>query len=585
MPTLTWVHTGPVWRLEAGAGHSHSTRHNHNINHGHFNNTQARRLGVNIGYADISDLRPGTITVTDHATGAPVDPYAIGSYTLNTANGTALNAADLQRSAYANLRREVPGLPLALKAGVDVKQVRRDSRTDTPTFTFVGANGTANNADDAAAPYRDDSFSQRTAPFGFPRIDWVSNWRLWDEWKARPQYFTLNEVTRYTAGVTASKFSEEVIASAYLRGDLTLLGGKLKLVGGLRGEQTNVTGYGALTDPTRNYQRDAAGRVVTTAGRPALVNPAGTLAAARLTNLDRGLRAEKEYLRLFPSLNATWNLRENLIARTGYYWSVGRPDYVQYAGALTLPDTEQLPGPANFITVNNAAIKAWSARTSKVSLEYYFEQVGLFSVAAFRRDLRNFFGATRFRPSAEFLGLYGLDPSIYGEFDVSTQYNLPTPVRMSGVDFNYKQALTFLPPWARGVQVYANASALTARGDDSNSLQGYVPRTVALGASLSRARYNLQVKWNYNSPRRLAPVAAGRGIEPGTYNWASQRTLLDVIGEYYVHRRFALFANLNNVSDAPSDNEIHGPSTPGSARFRQRINYGSLWTLGVKGSF
>jgi iron complex outermembrane recepter protein len=407
--------------MEAGAGHSHSTRHNKNINHGHFNNTQARRQNVNISYADISYLRPGSITVTDNATGAVVDPYAIGSYTLNTANGTALNAADLQRSAYANIRRDIPGLPLTLKAGVDVKQVQRDSRTDTPTFTFVGANGTANNADDAAAPYRDDSFSQRTAPFGFPRIDWVSNWRLWDEWKARPQYFTLNEVTRYTAGVTASKFSEEIISSAYLRGDLALFSGKLKFVGGLRGEQTNVTGYGALVDPTRNFQRDAAGRVVTVASPtpadpnrrvPALINAAGTLAAVRLTNVDRGLRAEKEYLRLFPSLNAAWNVRENFIARAGYYWSVGRPDYVQYAGALTLPDTEQLPGPANFITVNNAAIKAWSARTAKVSLEYYFEQVGLFSVAAFRRDIRNFFGATRFRPSAEFLGLYGLDPNI-----------------------------------------------------------------------------------------------------------------------------------------------------------------------------
>gem|GEM_PF-145790 len=594
MPTLTYVHTGPVWRSEAGAGHSHSTRHNHNINDGHFNNTQARRQGVNIAYADINYLRPGTITVTDQATGAVVDPYAIGSYTLTTMNGSALEAADLQRSAYANLRRDIPGLPLTLKAGLDVRQVIRDTRTDTPTYTFLGANGTANNADDAAAPYRDDSFSQRIAPFGFPRIDWVSNSRLWDQWKERPQYFSLNEVGRYTANVAASKHAEEIISSAFGRGDLALFSGRLKLVGGLRAEQTNVTGQGQLVDLTRNYSRDAAGRVVTVASPtpadpnrrvPALINPAGTLAAAQLTNVDRGLRAEKEYLRLFPSLNAAYHLRENLIARAGYYWSVGRPDYVQYAGSLTLPDTEQPAGPSNFITVNNAAIKAWSARTAKVSLEYYFEQVGLFSVSAFRRDIENFFGATRFRPTAEFLSLYGLDPNIYDNYDVSTQYNVPTPVRMSGVDFSYKQALTFLPSWARGVQVYANASALTAKGDESNSFQGYVPRTVAWGVSLSRPRYNLQVKWNYNSPRRLAPVATGRGIEPGTYNWGSKRLLIDVIGEYYLSKRIALFANLNNVGDAPSDNEIYGPSTPVAAQFRQRINYGSLWTIGVKGSF
>jgi TonB-dependent receptor len=591
MPTLTYVHSGPVWKAEAGAGHSHSTRHNLNVDDGFFSNVQARRQNVNIAYDDIFYLRPGTITVTDAATGAKVDPYAISSYTLNTSNGSALKAADLQRSAYANLRREFSGRwPLVLKAGVDVKQVVRDTRTDSPSdngpFTFVGADGRAGTADDAAAVVRDDSFSQRIPPYGFPKIDWVSNGRLWDLWKAQPQYFSLNSVTRYTQAVAASKHAEEVISAAYVRGDLQFFEGRLKLVGGVRAEQTNVRGEGQLVDATLNYQRDARGKVVLAANsRPALIAPAGTLEAARLTTIDRGLHAEKEYLRLFPSLNASYSLRENLIARAGYYWSVGRPDYVQYAGSLTLPDTENVPGPNNFISVNNAGIKAWSARTTKVSLEYYFPQVGLVQVAAFRRDIKNFFGTTRFRPTAEFLGLYGLDPAIYGDYEVSTQYNLSTPAQMSGVDLNYKQALTFLPHWARGVQVYANASALTATGDDSNSFQGYVPRTVAWGVSLSRPRYNLQVKWNYNSPRRQAPVTAGRSIEPGSYTWGAKRLLIDVIGEYYFYKRIAVFANLNNVADTPSDLKIYGPSTPAYATFRQRQNFGSLWTFGVRGSF
>ena len=36
--------------------------------------------------------------------------------------------------------------------------------------------------------------------------------------------------------------------------------------------------------------------------------------------------------------------------------------------ALTLPDTDTQPSPTNRIAVNNAAIKAWSARTASVSL-------------------------------------------------------------------------------------------------------------------------------------------------------------------------------------------------------------------------
>ena len=104
--------------------------------------------------------------------------------------------------------------------------------------------------------------------------------------------------------------------------------------------------------------RDASGRILrNAAGAPLLIVPTNAgLAYSQLTFIDRGLRAEKEYLRFFPSINAAYNVRENLIARAGYYWSVGRPDYVQYAGSLTLPDTEQPAGPNNFITVNNAAI-------------------------------------------------------------------------------------------------------------------------------------------------------------------------------------------------------------------------------------
>ncbi len=50
-------------------------------------------------------------------------------------------------------------------------------------------------------------------------------------------------------------------------------------------------------------------------------------------------------------------------------------------------------------------------------------------------------------------------------------------------------------------------------------------------------------------------------------------------------RRIAVFANLNNIADAPADLKIYGPATPDYAKFRQRQNYGSLWTAGLKAMF
>lgn len=297
---------------------------------------------------------------------------------------------------------------------------------------------------------------------------------------------------------------------------------------------------------------------------------------SRLTFIDRGSRTEKEYLRFFPSLNASYNLRENLILRGAYYHSVGRPNFIQYSGGITLPDTGMPSASDNLIRVNNAGIKAWSARTVNVPVERYFEGVGQFSVGAFRREIEDFFGATTFEATPEFLALYGLDPATYDSYDVVTQQNLPGTVRMEGFDFNYKQVLTFLPQWARGIQLFANGSWQRVVGDETASLAGYVPRTGNWGISLTRPKYNVRVNWNYRGRQRLNPVAAGPSIQPGTFNWGNKRLYVDVLGEYYFWKRVAAFVNLRNVGDATTDTEIFGPSTPKHAQFRQRIDYASL---------
>ncbi|MFM9030828.1 MAG: hypothetical protein ACKOTF_09125, partial [Opitutaceae bacterium] len=351
---------------------------------------------------------------------------------------------------------------------------------------------------------------------------------------------------------------------------------------------------GPFTDVTRNYQRDAAGRVVTVASPtpadparrvPATIFPSGTLGFSQLTYLERGSRVDKEYLRLFPNVNVSFNVRDNLILRAARYTSIGRPDFNQYAGGLTLPDTEAPPSRSNLITVNNAAIKPWTAESTNARLEYYFEGVGQISAGVFRRDFRNFFGGTFFPATPEFLALYGLETATFERYEVATQENVRSGVRMTGVDFSYKQALTFLPSWARGVQVFANASAQRATGEAAENVAGYIPRSGSWGVSLTRERWNARVNWNYRGRQRRGLAGSGASIEPGTYNWGSKRLYVDVSGEYSLTRRVALFANLRNIGDATEDQQIAGPSTPAHARFRQRLDFGSLWTLGLKGTF
>ena len=417
MPSLVWRHDGPVWKNEAGAAFSRAQNRQRNIDGGFFATTTARRTGVTVSFDDIFYLRPRVIAVTD-TTGAPVDPYSLSTYNVVSAGDNERKTDDTQRTAYASARRDFYGrLPFSIKTGVDFRQSIRDQRAGVPTYNFVGADGRASTVpagnDDSAAPFIDPSFSSRVAPYGFPPIGGISSEKLYEYFVANPSHWTQNANNNYRSPIGLSKRAQELISSVYVRGDLQLLDRRLKLVGGVRAEQTNIEAEGPLTDPTLNFQRNAQGQFILGAnGRPLLITN-DALQTSILTFIDRGAKAEKEYLRIFPSLNASYNVRENLIARAAVYTSVGRPDFNQYAGGLTLPDTELAPASNNRIVVSNVGIKAWSARTFNARLEYYFEGVGQLSVGAFRRDFENFFGATTFTATPEFLALYSLHPALY----------------------------------------------------------------------------------------------------------------------------------------------------------------------------
>ncbi len=591
MPTFTWRHAGPVWRANLGLGYSRGRMNDDN--EGYFKSSPVARNGVTVAFAGITELRPGTVTVSDPASGAAVDPYVLGNYIVRTPLFQPRRAVNVRSSASGDLARDFGGaVPLTLKGGLGVARELRDNPgSGTTSYTFVGRDRVTSTTsftpvgtDDSAAPYLDATFSRPALPFGFPSLQVLSDARVLQELRANPSYFVLDENNQYRLDVTSSKRVEEIISHAYFRGDASFLKRRLKLVGGLRVEQTNIDAEGPLTDLTRNYQRDASGRILLGANGSPLVKTTNALEASKLTLIARGQKVDKEYLRLFPSLNASFDLRENLIARAAFFRSIGRPDFNQYSGGVTLPSSEVPASAGGIITVNNAAIKPWSANTFRTVLEYYFEGVGLVSAGGYFREFENFFGATQFGATPEFLAVYGLDPAVYGQYPVSSQVNVPGKVRMSGLELNYKQALTFLPAWGRGVQVFANLTAQRAQGPQIANLSGYVPRTANWGWSLTRERFSLRMNWNYRGLTRRTLVT-GTGIEPGTFQWTAERLQLDCQANLKLSRRLSLFANFRNVNDAPIETRTYGPSTPDYARITTRTLVGSLWTFGISGTY
>lgn len=598
-PSLRWLHDGPIWKSDAGAAYGSSRIDYQDIDKGRFNGVTVQRNNVTINFDDIFYLRPGKITVTDPS-GRPVDPSNLDSYSLVSANSNRQRTYDSTRQAYYNLRRDfrLGGNVLTVKAGADIRTKIRDLRGpggNLETYTYVGPDGRASTTptttaglinDDSPAHFLDVPYSQRIPDFGMPKQQHVDNSKVWDDYVANPRNWTRNAVTEYQALTRFSKRAEEIISALFIRGDLSLLNNRLRLTGGVRAEQTNIDAQGPREDPALNYQRNANGDVIrNAAGVIQLIEPAGSLAAWQRTLLDRGTPVKKEYLRFFPSINASYDLREGLIARLAYSQSVGRPDFNQYMGGVLLPDIELL-NPNSRITVNNASIKAWQAETYMARIDYYFGTVGTLSLTGFIRDYTNFFVNVTSPVSAQFLETYGLDEAEYGGIQVVTQFNDPENIRQHGFEIDYKQSLTFLPNWARGVQVFANLSSQRAKGTDN--MQDMNPLVVNWGISLNRQKWNIRINENYRGIQRRGVVAstATNGIEPGTYNYRPKRLYIDVSGEYYISRKFGLFASIRNLNGATEDTKIYGPNTPAFAKFRQRDDYGgSLWTAGIKGTF
>lgn len=579
MHVLNWRHEGPVWKLDAGMGRAFTKDALRSRDKGLFETIISRRTNMTIGFDQVTDERPGYISVIDNATKTAVDPYVLDDFSLVSVAETPLRSSDINFTGFANARRDFDWtVPITLRAGLDFRQSIREYRTGNRLWNYSGANVRG-----SAAQFVDPTSLVRKSPFGFPPIQFVDYKAVYKYFEANPSQFTFSEDASYRSFINGSKHAKEMVSSAYIRADVALMDRRLNLVGGVRFEQTNVEGEGPLTDLSRNVKRDSAGKPILNNGVPVPITTV-PLEISKLTLLERAARAEKEYLRMFPSLNASYNILDNLIARAAFSTSIGRPDFDQYAGGISLPNTDNLPSPTNSIGLNNAAIKPWTATTYRVRLEYYFRGVGQFSVGAYRRNYKNFFGQTEFEATPEFLALYSLDPSTYGDYSVTTQYNIPGTVGSTGWELNYKQSLTFLPNWARGIQVFGNISFRRMDNAEDMNVRGFydIPYSGSWGISLTRQRFNIRANINYVAARRLGRVS-GASIPEGTFNYNPSYAKIDLLGEYRLTRNLSVFATARDIEDTPDLGITIAPAEP--ARLRTSQKFGSFWTVGLRGIF
>jgi TonB-dependent receptor len=302
----------------------------------------------------------------------------------------------------------------------------------------------------------------------------------------------------------------------------------------------------------------------------------------RLRYVERGARAERSYDGLYPSLNATFTLREDLILRAAYARTLGRPNVNLIVPGTTISEPDAA---SPTISVNNPGLLPWTADSYDLTLESYRLKGGVGSVGVFRKDIRNFFGVVRTDATPALLESYGLesDPSLLG-YELSTRANVGD-ARITGFELSYRQALTFLPAWARGLQVFVNATKLSLSGSNTSDFTGYNPESLAGGINFVRPRFAVKATLSYLGDTQRGLVAPSATVPTGTYNYQARRTRVGLSAQYSLSRRYSLYASVVDLGGFVQNQQRYAPSTPAYARGQRWQELGYYTNVGVRGSF
>jgi iron complex outermembrane recepter protein len=270
--------------------------------------------------------------------------------------------------------------------------------------------------------------------------------------------------------------------------------------------------------------------------------------------------------------------------RGAYAKTLGRPQTSNIipGTTITAPDVA-IPT----ITVSNTGLRPWTAHSFDLSLESYQIKGGVGSAGVFHKSISNFFSNTRTAVSPTTLAEFGLpnDPLLQG-YEISTVTN-GGDATVKGMEFSYRQSLTFLPVWARGVQVFANATRLQVDGSNSADFSGFNPTTFAGGVSLVRPRYFVKVTYNYQGEIRTgsAAVNAANGIPPNTSNYQGEKRRLGIDAQYSFHKRLSAYVTIVDVLGFEQWVKRYAPDTPGYARPSRLQELGYFTTIGIRGEF
>jgi len=443
--------------------------------------------------------------------------------------GTHENASDEIASAKLDASRDFTGwrVPVKLKAGFRVRQQDRDRDADSITGT-LGAGDYSR--------YRDFTFRHGWIDGRYPATPIINTKAVFKDigfsylpsgLAARPAVqFAYNASalpltnanldTSVTNSLQNDYETRETIPAGYVQGEVKLLK-NLQMTAGLRFEQT-------LATITSRFE-----------------NTRATTPEARFGTFKT---IESDYVDWFPNLQFRYEPIPHFTVRANYSTTIGRPRIADLVGRFSINDLGQS------VSFSNPSLKPQISSNYDVSVEYYFKPVGVVSVGAFRKDIKNYVTATSFRITGN---EFGLDLGDYVGWQGNSRVNAGDGT-VEGMEFNYSQQLSFLPGLLRGFGVMGNWTVLTSAGDYNgvvtnlpfkNNLTGMRPRSGNAGVTYNYGRWDVRLMWNF-SDTYLSSLNAG---DPSSSEFIGRRGQFDFFARVKLTRRLNVFLDVINLTE------------------------------------
>lgn len=305
------------------------------------------------------------------------------------------------------------------------------------------------------------------------------------------------------------------------------------------------------------------------------------IATGTLGTLPVSLR--RDYARYLPSLNLTWELREDLLLRFAANRNFTRPTLT----SLTPNGTVSLT--TRTIAYGNPDLAPFSADSYDLSLEWYYSENGHFAMSPFLKNVDVFVVSQN---SQQTYRETGLPIELLGDQSQATPADVFTvrrPVnggdaRVRGMELMVQQGFAFLPGWLAGTGVSANytfvdSEAPFAFPDGSMrtfALPGVSRHSANLSVYYENERFGLRLSGNYRD-RYLTAVPGANGNDSAGDNAA---TYVDFSAFWNLDDRLKLTLEALNLSNEAEDQYVDS-----SDRVNSYAKSGRQLLLGLRYSF